>query len=148
MERSSIKHTMRWLLVPLAALVGFLSSIVLASPLNMLIHSILWTNGHAMPGKSFLLYAMPYDGALAASLFIQFGTYAAPSHKKLTALCLLVCGGFLAWYSVGEFYSPQTLIHHGPIRVWWPIIGTYVGGLLTLAWIWLAARTDRVTHIS
>jgi len=136
MERSSIKGSFRWLFVPLAAFLGLLASVVLAGPLNMLIHYVLWTNGHVMPGKMFLLYVLPYEGVLAASLFIQFGTYAAPSHKKLTALCLLICGGIMAWQSIGEFYSPQ-FSPYGPVRVWWPIIGTYLGGICTYAWICL-----------
>lgn len=148
MKLSLFMSMMRWLLVLLAALLGFLASIVLAIPLNMLIHSILWANGHAMPGKDFLLYALPYDGALAASLFIQFGTYAAPSHKQLTALCLLIFGGIIAWPFVGEFYSPEHMIHHGPIRVWWPVMGTYFGGVFTFAWIWLASRQDRDFRVS
>jgi hypothetical protein len=139
MEKSSIKDILRWLLVPLAAFIGFLASIVLAGPLNMLIHYLLWSNSQVMPGKMFLLYALPYDGALAASLFIQFGAYAAPNHKKLASLCLLILGGIFAWLFVGEFYSPQ-FSHSGPIRVWWPIIGTYLGGLGTFAWIYVASR--------
>jgi hypothetical protein len=106
----------------------------------MLIHSLLWNNGHAMLGKMFLLYALPYDGALAASLFIQFGTYAAPSHKNLVALCLLIFGGIIAWLCVGEFYSPQ-FSHSGPVRVWWPIVGTYLGGICTYAMIFLTSMT-------
>jgi hypothetical protein len=142
MEQSSITQ-LRWLFVPFAAALGFLASIVLAGPLNMLIHYVLWSNGYAMPGKMFLMYALPYDGALAASLVIQFGTYAAPKRKKLAALCLFIGGCVLAWSLVGEFYSPEALItngvRHGPVRVWWPLIGTVMGGLLTLGWIWLTS---------
>ncbi len=152
MELSKAICVWRWLVVPLASLVGFFAAIVLAEPLNWLIHYFLWTYVHPIPGKMFLMYVCPYDGALAASLLIQFGTYAAPSHKKLTAFCLLICGGIMAWQMVGEFYSPDALVEHGvrhgPVRVWWPIVGTYLGGILTFAWISLTARKDRVIRIA
>jgi hypothetical protein len=146
MERPAVKYILRWLFVPLAALLGFLASIVLAGPLNMLIHYILWASGHAMPGRMFLLYALPYDGALAASLFIQFGTYAAPSHKNFAALCLLIFGGIIAWQFVGTVYSPG-FSPRGPIRVWWPIVGTYIGGIFTCVWVCVVSRTGRVAHL-
>jgi hypothetical protein len=125
----------RWTLVLPAALLGFGASIVLAVPMEMLIHNILWTIGQAMPGKMFLQYVLPYEGALAASLFIQFGVYAAPSRKQIVSLFLLVLGGIMAWQFVGEFYSPMHGVHNAATRVWWPIIGTYLGGIVTCAWI-------------
>jgi len=100
-----------------------------------------------MPGKDFLLYAMPYDGALAASLFIQFGTYAAPSHKRWAALCLLVIGGIVAWRLVGVTYAPD-FSPNGPVRVWWPIIGTYTGGIITFVWLCIVSRMKPIRNTS
>jgi RsiW-degrading membrane proteinase PrsW (M82 family) len=122
----------RWLCVLPAAILGFVLSFLVAIPLNRLIHDLLWTNGHMMPGKDFILYVLPYDGAVAASLFIIAGVLVAPERKGLTALILLLLGGIVAWLQVGEFYAPDAN-PHGPIRVWWPIVGTYLGGLVAYA---------------
>jgi hypothetical protein len=134
-----MKNILRWIMVLPAAHVGFLAAMGAAIPLNWMIHSILWSGGHTMPGKMFLLYTMPYDGALAAVFFILFGSYVAPNHRNLVALLLLIWGGILGWLLVGEFYSPQ-FSPNGPIRVWWPIIGTYLGGLATFGWICLTSH--------
>jgi hypothetical protein len=130
--------------VPLAALLGFFTAFVLVFPLNWSIHYLLWNFWHPMPGKMFLMYALPYDAAMAASLVIQFGTYAAPRHKRVVAFCLLICGALVAWSMVGDFYSPEAFIppglhHSAPIRVWWPLIGTYLGGIVTFTWLYFAS---------
>jgi len=140
MKRTVISDGFRWALVPFAALLGFVVSVVLSQPLNMIIHQIFWSSGNAMPGKMFILYSWAFDGALAASLVIQFGCYAAPNHKRIAALFLLVLGGIIAWQLVGEFYLPLHSFHNAATRTWWPITGTYLGGTVTCAWIWFAQR--------
>lgn len=82
-----------------------------------------------MPGKLFLMYVLPFDGALAAFLFVLLGSWVAPQRRSIVALALFVVGCCIAWLLVGEFYSPQ-FSPDGPIRVWWPLIGTCSGGLL------------------
>ena len=128
--RTTASSALRWALVPVAAVVGFLASFILAVPLNRFIHWLVWSAGHPMPGKLFLLYVLPYDGALAASLFILLGAWAAPRHRFMIALLLFFIGGRVAWSWVGEFYSPLRPPNGEIIRVWWPIIGTCTGGLL------------------
>jgi hypothetical protein len=142
MATSPVKIIFRWVGVLPAALLGFLVSIILSEPLNMLIHHILWSNGHVMPGKTFLMRVLPYDGALAAFLFIQFGTCVAPKHKAIVSFCLLILGGVLAWDFVGAFYSPEKLIDQPPVRIWWPIIGTYLGGISACIWVFATTRIN------
>jgi len=140
----------RWALMPFAALCGCATSFLVAVPISNLIHSILWSRGHYVPGKMFLLYVLPFDGAVAASLFILFGTWAAPSHKKAVAAILFLIGAVIAWSFLGETYSPQHIFSHGaihgPIRIWWPIIGTYTGGICTLILICLFLRNRQNDH--
>jgi hypothetical protein len=127
---------LRWLFVLPAALLGFCASVVLSFPLSMLIPYVL-------PGVAQHPYDLTLDGALAASLTIQFGAYAAPRHKGLVALFLLALGGIIAWQLVGEFYWPMHGFHNETTRTWWPITGTYLGGVVTCAWIWLGSRPKR-----
>ncbi|MFA5021332.1 MAG: hypothetical protein WC517_04755, partial [Patescibacteria group bacterium] len=58
----------------------------------------------------------------------------APRRRILTAFIVLISGAAIAWVLVGEIYSPTyyppKLFPDGPPRVWSPIVGTYVGGLL------------------
>lgn len=87
-----------------------------------------------MPGKQFLMVAMPFDGALVAFLVVLAGALAAPCKRLFTAFIVLILGATLAWVMVGEMYPPTyyppKLFPDGPPRVWSPIIGTYVGGLI------------------
>ncbi len=143
MEQSFKSDGVRWALVPFAAFFGFFISLVLALPVNWMIHQIMWSLGNAMPGKMYLLYSWGFDGALAASLVIQFGTYTAPTHKRVTSLCLLVVGALIAWMLVGDFYLPMHSFHNETTRTWWPIIGTYLGGAITCAWVWFVTRRSK-----
>jgi hypothetical protein len=125
MERSVLTGGLRWAFVPIAALLGFLASVFLAESIDLLVFHLL-SPGGAMPSRLFEVCSWTFDGAVAASLVIQFGTYTAPHHKAIVAICLLVLGGIVAWRLVGEFYLPL----HGPwndaTRTWWPLAGTYI----------------------
>mgnify|MGYP003611403621 CR=1 FL=1 len=88
-----------------------------------------------MPGKNFLMVAMTFDGALAAFLVVLAGALAAPRKRLLTAVIVFIVGAAFAWAEVGEMYSPT-----GPARVWSPIIGTYIGGLLGILLIAIRER--------
>ena len=140
----------RWALVPFAALCGCATSFLIAIPVSNLIHFVLWSCGHYMPGKMFLIYVLPFDGAVAASLFILFGTWTAPSHKKAVTAILFVIGAVIAWFFVGETHSPQHIFSHrpvrSPIRIWWPIIGTYTGGICTLILVCLFLGNRQTDH--
>ncbi len=134
-------YALRWMLVPLAAILGFCASVVLSEPLTLWIHHLLWSNGRPMAGKDFLLYTLPWDGALAATLVIQFGTWTAPSHRRWVALVLLIVGGIVAWLLVGgDFELPEKSMH--PIHTSMPIVGTYTAGVLNLALLWLIFRKN------
>jgi hypothetical protein len=127
---------LRWALVPVAVIAAFIGAIVLAIPLNHVIRAIYWGLGHHMPGKEFLMILMQYDGALAAFMVVVMGSMTAPRSRRATGLVIFLVGAAVAWALVGDmtpskFYSP---IHYpeDPPRVWSPLMGTYVGGLLGL----------------
>lgn len=83
-----------------------------------------------MPGKVFLVFVLPYDGAVAAAFFITFGWLAAPSHRFRTAIALFSMGAILAWFLVGDIQSPiRSAVHQ---RLWAPFLGTLIGGAVTL----------------
>ena len=136
-------ETTRWALVPIAILVGIGVAILISLPMNALIHWLLWSAGHPMPGKLFISYVLPFDGAVAGSLFLLLGSFMAPSHRQHVATILLICGGLLAWLTVGHFYSP---IHHstGPERVWGPLIGTSIGALITYGALYIKFRHQKI----
>jgi len=117
------------MMVPLAALAGLIASFVVIRPLNSAIHYVLWETGRQMPGKMFLLYVLPYDGAVAAVLFVLFGTWAAPTNRQMASIWIFMIGLIIAWYCVGEFYSPEGT-PNDPIRVWSPFVGTCLGGII------------------
>jgi cbb3-type cytochrome oxidase subunit 1 len=127
---------LRWMLVPVAAALGFCIAVVLSWPMDQVIQPYLSSSGRVTPmAHGALMFAtLPYDGALAATLFLQLGTYAAPSHKRQAAVGLLIVGAVVAWCLVGPFSPP------------WPIIGTYVSGLVTLAFLWVVFRKKGPPH--
>ena len=125
---TTFRSFLRSATVPVSALLGFVVAFALALLLNEAIHRYLWSTGHVMPGKEFLAFVLPFDGALAAALVVLAGAFAAPAHRIRVALILFLVGGLLAWSLVGEFYSPERH-REGPVRLWWPIVGTYLGGL-------------------
>lgn len=116
-------------MVPVAAFAGLIASFVVVRPLNSAIHYVLWETGRQMPGKMFLLYVLPYDGAVAAILFVLLGTWAAPANRRMGSILVYMIGVVLAWYCVGELYSPEGT-PNDPIRVWSPFVGTCFGGLI------------------
>jgi hypothetical protein len=146
MEDFHVKHTLRWLFVPLATLGGFFASIILVGVVNLTIHYVLFVTGHVMARKVFLMEILPYDGAIAASFFIYSGAYAAPSHKNIVAFCLLIFGGIIAWQLIGVYHSPVlNFSAHELNRDWWPITGTYIGGICTYVRILLTSRRSHMT---
>ena len=133
----------RWVFVPPSTLLDFIVAFALTFPLNRAIHHYLWGMGRAVPGKDFLMLVLPFDGALAAFLVVVCGAFAAPTHRVRVALVVLFSGSIIAWILVGQPYSPQWN-HHGTIQLWWPICGTYLGGLLAFSTVRLAASCHRV----
>ena len=116
---------LRWVLVPLAALAGFLLAIPLSVPMNRFLRAML----PPMPSPIWVNdVAIGYDGALAGFLVVACATYAAPAAPVLVALTTFAVGAVVAWSIVGHWESAA---HHvgGPVRIWWPIVGTYAGGL-------------------
>ena len=135
---------MRWLLVPITAALGIIVAIVPSFVVNRVIHAILWSSGHHMPGKVFMShYSIPVCGAFAAFLFVIFGTWTAPKHHSVIALILLVIGGALAWYSVGDFHSPYIIKGQPYIRVWQPIVAAWSGGVIAFIVIYGRAGLRR-----
>ena len=125
----------RWALVPLAAIFGIAAAPFFAWPVNRLIHWILWSTGQHMPGKDFIAYCLPYDGAIAASLFLLFGCLMAPAHRRKVAVVLLLLGGLLAWAVMPPPY--RSIYFTSGQR---PIIGTYLGGLATFVVLYVMYR--------
>jgi len=131
-----MKSKSRWALVPVAVITAFIGAIALSIPMNRVIRALYWSAGHHMPGKEFLMIVMQYDGALAAFMVVVMGSMTAPRGRGATGLVIFLVGAAVAWALVGDmtpttFYSPK---HYpeGPPRVWSPLMGTYVGGLLGL----------------
>jgi len=151
MSLSHFIKVLRWFLVPLCAVAGYIEAFFVAIPVNQAIHSYLWSHGHAMPGKEFLTFVEPYDGAIAAFLVVVCGTFFAPARRVYTALALLVLGGIVAWQMVGESYSSvksAAEFHEAPIRLWWPIIGTCLGGFTGFLAIYLTTRARSPRFLS
>jgi hypothetical protein len=69
------------------------------------------------------MYALRFDGAMAASLFILFGYIAAPSHRLLAACILFVIAAVLTWRLIGD--------------LWGPLLGMLTGGAITLVLLFL-----------
>jgi hypothetical protein len=136
-----MSKTLRWILVPFVSAFGLVVSVALAISLNRLIHALLWSRGRAMPGKGFLLYVLRFDGAVAAALFVLLGYIAAPTHRLRVAASLLAVGCFLAWLTVGETYS--SIRSAEPQRLWWPLVGTLLGGGVTLALLFFFSRARK-----
>lgn len=131
-----MKSKSRWALVPVAVITAFIGAIALSIPTNRVIRAIYWGLGHHMPGKEFLMVVMQYDGALAAFMVVTLGAMTAPHSRRVTGLVILLVGAAIAWELVGDmtpanFYPPHVYLA-GPPRVWSPLAGTYVGGLLGL----------------
>ncbi len=130
MTRQQITTTLRWLLVPIAATLGIIVAVFPSLWIKDIIHDFLWSRGQHMPGKVFLsYYTIPVCGAFAAFFFVIFGSWAAPKHRSIVALLLLFLGGIIAWHCVGHSYSPVIQIGRPALRIWEPLIGTYLGGV-------------------
>jgi len=127
-------HALRWLFVPVSAVLGFCLAVVLSLPMDRMIQPYLASSGRVAPtAHGALLFAtLPYDGALAAMLFLLLGTYAAPSHKRATAVVLFIVGAVVASMLVGD--DP------------WSIAGTCFSGVVTLAWLWFITREKGPPH--
>ena len=130
----------RWALVPLAAIFGMLAEIFVARPVHHLIHWIQWSsvhhlNPHMNPKDFITYYCFPYDGAIAASLFLLFGCLMAPAHRRKVAVVLLLLGSLLAWAVMPPPY--RSIYFTSGQR---PIIGTYLGGLATFVVLYVIYR--------
>lgn len=158
-EREAVKNTahlflimlttvFRWLMVPLAAFVSLIVSVIVTWPLNLLIQHVLLEIGRGKGGKMFILLVLPYDGAVAAILFVLLGTWAAPANRRMVSILVYMIGVVLAWYCVGEFYSPVGTPNE-PIRVWSPFVGTCCGGLVgcILAFLLFKPRNHGATVV-
>lgn len=141
MTTQQLRSSARWALVPFAASFGFIIAMPAAWLLNRLVFDILLNSGHETGGKLLFLYVLPYDGAVAASLFIWCGSLMAPSHHRRVGPVLLVVGALLAWGFVGVIFSPFYAAK-GPARDWWPIAGTYMGGLIAFAALCIKYRAS------
>jgi len=136
---------MRWLFVPVAAALGIIAALLPSAVVNRIVHDILWSTGHHMHGKVFMgYYSIPVYGAFAAFLFVVLGTWAAPKHRSTVAVILLALGGVMAWHSVGHFYSPLIQIGQPSLRIWEPIIATYLGGLIACFMVYFRAELKRL----
>lgn len=130
MNRQQTITALRWLLVPIAATLGIILAVFPSLWIKDIIHDYLWSRGQHMPGKVFLgYYTLPVAGAFAAFFFVILGAWAAPKRRSTTAFVLLLIGGVLAWQCVGNWHSPLVQKGQLPLRIWEPIIGTYLGGV-------------------
>jgi len=138
MTREQKIVALRWALVPVATALGFLAAGLVALLINRAAFELLWSPGEGMAGKVLLGTALPIDGAIAASLVVVSGSLMAPSCQRLVAAVLLVVGGGIAWLAIGRFESPY-YSDEAPQILWSPIIGTWVGGLITFLLLCLFA---------
>ena len=145
MTSSQFIVLMRWLFVPVAAALGIITALLPSIVVIRIINSIFWSRGHHMPGTVFVsYYSIPVCGAFAAFLFIVFGAWTAPKHRTAVALILLVIGGVLAWHRVGHSYSPLIQRGQPSLRIWEPIIATYLGGLIAFIMVYFRAGMRRM----
>jgi hypothetical protein len=128
LTRKDVLTGVRWVLVPFAAAFGFVLAMALSIPLDNRIAAWLWSPGFNRGSReTFLVYTLGYNGALAACLVLLCGTLMAPANRRRVAEILLVVGAVVALVIGG----PQNF--HVPFLRWWPIVGTYLGGLGTYA---------------
>lgn len=149
MTSRQVIMTTRWLLVPVAALSGIVAALLPSLVVNSRIHKILWSSGRHMPGKEFMsFYSIPICGAFAACFFVLLGTRAAPTHRFIVSIILLIIGGILAWHCVGNMHAPNSFAHRPEgqpqVRVWQPIIATYSGGVAACIMVYFRASLRRV----
>lgn len=139
---------MRWLLVPIAAVLGIIVAIVPSFAVNRIVHAILWSTGNHMPGNVFMsYYSIPVFGAFAAFLFVVLGTWAAPKHRVMVALILLIVGGVLAWICVGDFSSPLIQKGSSSQRMWQPFIGTCSGGVIACVMVYFGTKLRLLSRL-
>lgn len=138
----------RWLLVPVAAAMGVIGAILPSFVVNGIVELLL-SRDHYVPGAALVTYyTLPICGAFAACFFVLFGTRAAPTHRFIVSIILLIIGGSLAWYCVGTMYEPASFAHRPEgqpqVRVWQPIIATYSGGVAACIMVYFRASLRRV----
>jgi hypothetical protein len=131
---------LRWVCVLPAVALSFVASIFLSMPMNPLLHSVLLSCGLISPSVGGFQFGFDWDGPLAAILFVLSGSAVAPEHRRVVALALFILGAFLTpgflapWNIQSTHLYPDT----GKLNMFWPIAGTFTGGALAVACVFVA----------
>jgi len=129
---------MRWFCVLPAVGLSFVASLFLSIPMDRCLYDLFLHCGLIPPGETYLQFDLPWDGALAALLFVISGAAVAPGHRRIVALALFVLGALIAIPFIGSFSGP--LHGNGPIFFGRTVAGTLAGGALAVACVFVATN--------
>ena len=139
MKRRRWLTIVRWVCVLPAVALSFIASIFLSLPIDAFLRSVFLRCGLISPSAGYFQFDLPWEGALAAILFVLSGAAVAPAHRRVVALMLFGLGAFLTpgfielWNLPSYHLYPDT----GRLYIGWPIAGTYMGGALAVACVYL-----------
>lgn len=127
---------LRWMLVPAAAVAGWLAGLVGAALLTVALHLALLAAGGALAPDIRLAIV----GAVAAIGTVLGACVAAPSARRAVAVLSFAAGVWVAWRLLGHWYFPES--HpRAYSRSHIPFVGTVLGGVGGVLLVWSRRAT-------
>jgi len=127
--KHSVFRKFRWIALGPTVVLVFGFSFYLAVPfIHSLIHDYYWGHGLHMGGRSFIMKAFPYSGAVMAALVVATATIMAPNKKLLIAKVTFLVGGV---------FSCFLLAMPNGFQIW---AGTLLGGAIVVAIIYFSEK--------
>lgn len=138
--RKGLPAWLRWLLVPIGALAGFIVGWLMFA-------AIVWFARLLLSHETFeqivsVEFYAASAGAVAACATVLGGVLPAPARKRTVAVLVFLAGAAAAWQLLGSWFFPEShprAYQHSSV----PFIGTCLGGLAGVAIVYLRARRSR-----
>jgi hypothetical protein len=146
MKAPSEVTVVRWLCVLPAVGLSFVASLFLSFPMELCVYGLFSRCGLVSPGETYLQFDFPWDGALAALLFVISGAAVAPGYHRVVALVLFVLGALISIPFIEQFRGP--LHGAGPIFFGRTVAGTFAGGALAVACVFFVTRRSSSARTS
>lgn len=131
---TSAHAVLRWLAVPLSALLGLVgSAVVLEFVVGPFAYSTGWLAGRPE-------IATGVQGTLVAGSMLTAAWATAPSNRRLILVLTYATGAWMAWWLLRTWHFPEQhprAYEHSDV----PLVMTLAGGLLWAAFLW--ARSTR-----